>query len=79
MLKMSSICIEAYKVTSDDALTRPSKGPGADANGLTGIKFRWWSVSLFSIGAAYTTVFSATTDKNLKDWRQHTAEMHLKK
>lgn len=36
--QMTSTCIDAYMVTSDDALTHPSEGPGADANGLTGIE-----------------------------------------
>jgi len=35
---MSSNCIDAYMVTSHDALTHPSAGSGADANGLTGIE-----------------------------------------
>jgi len=38
MVKMSSTCIDAYMVTSHDALTHPSEGPGADANGVTGIE-----------------------------------------
>ena len=36
MLKMFSTWIDANMVTSDDALTHPFKGPGADVNGLTG-------------------------------------------
>ena len=38
MVKMSSTCIDANMVTSDDALTHHFKGPGADENGLTGIE-----------------------------------------
>jgi len=32
------------------------KGPEADANDLTGIRMRWWSVYSFSIGDNSTTV-----------------------
>jgi len=63
MLKISSTRINAHMDTFDSGLSHTFIGPGAVANGLTGLKTCWWSVSLFSIATEYTTDLSLPTDK----------------
>ena len=69
MLKTSSCRISAFTDTSDHGLSHPCISPGTVVNGLTGMKLRWWSLSLFSFGTDCTREFSnVPTDKNPRRW-----------
>jgi len=58
MLKISSTPINAHMATSDRGLSHTFIGPGAVANGLTGLKTRLWRVYSFSIATEYTRALS---------------------
>ena len=53
--------------TSDRGLSRTFLGPRKVANGLTGIRSRWRSVSSFSVVSEYTMTLTVFMDKNLID------------
>jgi hypothetical protein len=64
---MSSTLIDARLNKSDNGRSHHFKGPRTVANGLTGIKTRWWSGCSLSIGTEYTRCFQVSpTDKNRK-------------
>jgi len=74
--------MDAHVDTSDRWLSHNFTVPGADTNGLTSLKTRWWSVSSFSIETEYTRALSLSTDKRkkeLKDWFSRTWGLYLKK
>jgi len=64
--------------TSDRGLSHTFIGPGAAANGLRGLKTRWWSVCSFSISSEYTKALSVPQIKNPKNWVRRTCGLHLK-
>jgi hypothetical protein len=68
MFKTSSMWINALLDKSDHGLSHTLKGPGADVNGLTGIKKRWSDVSPYSIVAKCSKGFpNVATHKITKD------------
>ena len=69
MLNITFARISARIDTPDRVMSHNFKGPVASANGLTGIKTRFWNVSLFSIAAEYTWDLKRfATVKNVKNW-----------
>jgi len=54
---MSSTWITSRVDASGYGCLTDSEVPGATAIGLTGMKVRWWSLSLFSTAAQYTRIF----------------------
>ena len=61
MLKISSARINAHMDTSDRGLSHTFINPGAVANGLTGLKTRFWSVFSISVVTEYTRALSLPT------------------
>jgi len=74
MLKIFSTPINAHTDISDSGLSHTFRGRGAFANGLTGLKTRWWRVCSFSIATEYTRALSRLTDKKAGSLSQENGE-----